>query len=76
MCGVLRFAGGSGLTLNGVVVNGPFLGILALPTSTTVAESGATATLVYLGGSSTSGKTGISNMDVIADSNAGIANLS
>jgi len=69
------FAGGSGLTLNGVVVNGPFLGILGLPTSSTVAESGQTATQYFLGGSSTSGKTAFANMDVIADASAAIGTL-
>lgn len=69
------FAGGSGLSLNGVTVNGPFLGILGLPTTATVAETGQTATLYYLGGSSTSGKTGFSNMDVIADSAGAEATL-
>ena len=47
------FAGSSGLTLNGAVVNGPFLGLLGLKTSTTIAESGQVSYLYYQGNSST-----------------------
>lgn len=69
------FAGSSGLTLNGSVVNGPFVGLLALATSTTIAESGQTSYLYYQGNSSTSGKTAISNYDVVSDSNNAISSL-
>lgn len=69
------FAGSSGLTLNGAVVNGPFLGLLGLKTSTTIAESGQVSYLYYQGNSSTSGKTGISNYDVVTDSNNAISSL-
>ena len=69
------FAGSSGLTLNGSVVNGPFVGLLALATSTTIAESGQTSYLYYQGNSSTSGKTAISNYDVVTDSNNAISSL-
>jgi len=61
------FAGGSGLSLNSATVQGPFLGLLGLPTSTTIQENGLSAYLYYLGNSSTSGKTGFANTDVIAD---------
>lgn len=69
------FIGGSGNTINGVQVTGPFLGILGLPTSTT--QTGTVATLYYAGNSSTSGYTKFSNnsttttpngFDVLADS--------
>ena len=69
------FAGSSGLTLNGSVVNGPFVGLLALATSTTIAESGQASYLYYQGNSSTSGKTAISNYDVVSDSNNAISSL-
>lgn len=69
------FAGGSGLSLNTVTVNGPFLGILGLSTTTTLAETGQSAYLYYLGNASTSGKTAFSNMDVILDSSNAIASL-
>lgn len=69
------FAGSTNLTLNSVTVAGPFLGILGLPTTTTLAESGTSSYLYYLGNSSTSGKTAFSNYDVITDSNNAVASL-
>jgi len=69
------FIGGSGNTINGVTVTGPFVGILGLSTSTT--QSGGVATLYYAGNSSTSGYTKFSNnsttttpngFDVLTDS--------
>jgi len=76
------FAGSSGLSLNGVTVGGPFLGLLSVPTTTTLPYStggGTTynnkAYLYYLGNSSTSGKTAFSNYDVVTDSNNAISSL-
>ena len=76
------FAGSSGLSLNGVTVGGPFLGLLSVPNTTTLPYStggGTTynnkAYLYYLGNSSTSGKTAFSNYDVVTDSNNAISSL-
>jgi len=72
------FAGSSNLTLNGVAVAGPFVGLLALTGTTTLPYSGSTNNgttyqqqpyLYYQGNASNSGKTGISNFDVITDAN-------
>jgi HK97 family phage major capsid protein len=75
-------AGSSGLSLNGSTVNGPFVGVLGLKTTTTLPYSTGTGTsynmsayLYYLGNSSTSGKTAFSNYDVISDSNLVVSAL-
>ena len=76
------FAGSSGLTLNGSVVQGPFVGLLGQKNTTTLPYSTGTGTtynnssyLYYLGNSSTSGKTAFSNYDVVSDSNNAIGSL-
>lgn len=61
----------------------PFVGVLNLPTSTTTVGSLAanssgyvqTTTQYYAGGSSTSGKTAMSNWNVMTDSSAMIGNI-
>lgn len=63
---------GSG-TVGGTTYSGPFVGILNQPTGTQ--GVGTNTTQYYVGGSSTSGKTAMSNFNVLTDSSAMIGNL-
>ena len=54
--------------VGGANTGDPFLGILNLPTSTTIQPNGQNTNKVYLGGSSTSGSTSFSKYAVLDDS--------
>ncbi len=61
--------------VGGANTGDPFLGILNLPTSTTIQPNDTNVNKVYLGGSSTSGNTAFKNYALMDDSSALIGTL-